>query len=124
MRYRIALWLRSIRILRFDLLVRSTDRHPSGSEITVGEVVVVEADGVRKWACLKCPGGCGMKIALSLNPNRRPRWQIARDWFGRPTVTPSVHQQNVCGCHFWIRAGRIDWCPGGRPTISFDDQNR
>lgn len=108
--------LRSLGIVRFDLLARSVDSQPSDEEIAAGEVVVVESGGVRKWACLKCPGGCGMKIALSLNPKRRPRWQIARDWLGRPTVAPSVHQQNECGCHFWIREGRVEWCPGGRPV--------
>jgi hypothetical protein len=114
MRIFIAKFLRSLRVIHFDLLSRSTERHPVDNEIAAGEVVVVESDGVRKWACLKCPGGCGAKIALSLNPERRPRWQIARDWFGRPSITPSVHQLNACGCHFWIRAGRVDWCPGGR----------
>ncbi|MBN8872634.1 MAG: hypothetical protein J0H67_07350 [Rhodospirillales bacterium] len=115
MRFLLARLLRSLRLLRFDLLARSVERHPSDDEIAPGEILVVESEGVRKWACLKCPGGCGIKIALSLNPNRRPRWGIVRDWFGRPTVTPSVHQKNECGCHFWIREGRVDWCPGNQP---------
>lgn len=115
MRLLFARLLRSLRLLHFDLLSRSVERHPADDEIAPGELLVVETEGIRKWACLKCPGGCGMKIALSLNPNRRPRWEVARDWFGRPSITPSVHQLNACGCHFWIRQGRVDWCPGGQP---------
>lgn len=115
MRQWLAHLLRALGLLRFDLLARYVERHPSDGEIANGEVVIVESDGVRKWACFKCPGGCGTRISLSLNPNRRPRWSIVRDWFGRPSVSPSVHQLNECACHFWIRQGRIDWCPGGRP---------
>ncbi|MGO9818139.1 MAG: DUF6527 family protein [Acidocella sp.] len=88
---------------------------PLDSEVPDGELVVVENGGLQKWACLKCPGGCGQKIALSLNPERRPRWRVWSDWFGRPSVEPSVHQKNACRCHFWIRRGQIKWCADGRP---------
>ncbi|WP_333722496.1 DUF6527 family protein [Agrobacterium tumefaciens] len=57
-------------------------------------------------------------IALSLNPSRRPKWQVTLDFWSRPTIKPSVHQLNECGCHFWITNGTIDWCPSGRPTNS------
>lgn len=115
MRRWLAVALRSVRLIHFDLLARTVAWHPSAAEIGSGEVLVVESDGVRKWACLKCPGGCSVKIALSLNPSRRPRWRIERDWLGRPTVEPSIHQLNACGCHFWIRRGHVVWCRGGRP---------
>lgn len=47
--------------------------------------------GIKKWACLNCPGGCGVQISLSLNPDRHPRWTINQDLWGRPTVSPSRH---------------------------------
>lgn len=114
-RLTVARLLRLIGLLRADLLTRVADRMPAEMEIKSGELVVVESDGFRKWACLKCPGGCGVKIALSLNPNRRPRWRVDADLFTRPSIEPSVHQTNDCGCHFWVRRGVIEWCPGGRP---------
>jgi len=114
----IARLLRSVGLLCADLLTRTAARMPTDTEVAPGELVVVESDGLQKWACMKCPGGCGLKIALSLNPNRRPRWRVASDWFGRPSVEPSVHQLNDCRCHFWVRRGRIDWCPGGKPSRS------
>lgn len=115
MRKIIAKALRFLRIIRFDFLTKSVGHQPISDEITVGELLVVENDGIQKWACLKCPGGCGAKIALSLNPVRRPRWHIARDCFDRPTISPSIHQQNACGCHFWIKNGEVAWCADGRP---------
>ncbi|WP_353315381.1 MULTISPECIES: DUF6527 family protein [unclassified Shimia] len=80
------------------------------------ELTLVENGDIKKWACLRCPGGCGEVIILSLNPNQRPRWRVSEDFWLRPTVHPSVHQKNECGCHFWIKKGQISWCRGGRPS--------
>lgn len=114
-RLTVARLLRAIGLLRADLLTRVTNRMPADMEIGPGELVVVESEGFRKWACLKCPGGCGVKISLSLSPNRRPLWRVAADWFGRPSISPSVHQMNDCRCHFWVRRGVIEGCHDGRP---------
>lgn len=111
----IAKALRRLGIIEFDVLASKARSYPSETDLRPGEIVHVVDGGIEKWACLRCPGGCGAMIPLSLSQKRRPRWEIALDWFGRPTVKPSVHQQNDCGCHFWIRQGRIDWCKDGRP---------
>jgi hypothetical protein len=75
-----------------------------------GEFLVVRDGDLEKWGCLRCPGGCGEKIMLSMSPRRKPRWMVQFDWRGRPTVSPSVWQTNSCQCHFWIRSGQVDWC--------------
>ncbi|WP_353163382.1 DUF6527 family protein [Salinisphaera shabanensis] len=107
-------WIR--KCLEFVRLIPSTEvtgkitpRHPASDQIFYGEVTIVR-DQVDKWACFRCPGGCGEAIKLSLNRNRRPRWTATCDWLMRPTVSPSVRQLNECKCHFWIRRGRVDWC--------------
>ena len=41
-------------------------------------------------------------------------WAVLTNFWGRPTVSPSVQLMNACGCHFWIKGGVIEWCPGGR----------
>ncbi|WP_420467190.1 DUF6527 family protein [Panacagrimonas sp.] len=115
MRRALAIALRRMRLLRFDLLSRTRAVYPDLATLSTREVVLVEDAGIRKWACLRCPGGCGQTISLSLNPARRPRWSFMSDFWTRPSIEPSVHQQNACGCHFWIRNGRIDWCKDGRP---------
>ena len=120
----IALLLRRLHVLRFDLLSRTRPNYPEPGAIAPGEVVLVEDGGVRKWACLSCPGGCGQIISLSLNPSRRPRWSFGSDFWTRPAIEPSVHQRNACGCHFWIRGGRVDWCKDGRPRGTARTQER
>ena len=112
----IARLMRRVGLLQFDFLVRNQVVFPEPATLCLDEVVVVCDAGVLKWACLRCPGGCGADIALSLNQSRRPRWRISYDFWKRPTVEPSVHQKNSCGCHFFLRRGRIDWCQGGRPA--------
>lgn len=92
-----------------DLIAKIKSAHPTPDQILPGEVTIMH-DGVDKWACFHCPGGCGVTIKLSLSKNRTPRWAAISDWLKRPTISPSVRQTNECRCHFWIRQGRIDWC--------------
>ncbi|WP_445083217.1 DUF6527 family protein [Candidatus Nitrotoga sp. HW29] len=73
-------------------------------------LVVVKDEKHEKWACLRCPGGCGEKIQLSLSSQRRPRWSVVQDRFERPTITSSIRMTNKCACHFWIREGEVKWC--------------
>ncbi|MFC7396505.1 DUF6527 family protein [Chelatococcus sp. GCM10030263] len=117
MKNRIARFLRLLGFLRFDLLTENTPAFPAGAQIPPGKLLVVCDGQIEKWACLSCPGGCGKAISLSLNPGRRPRWNVIRDFWHRPTVRPSVDQLNDCGCHFWIKQGRVDWCANGRPKF-------
>jgi hypothetical protein len=105
-----ALVLRRLGWLNFNVLVLQVSRHPGKSVIPPEQLWLVVDAGVKKWACLSCPGGCGVQITLSLNPDRRPRWFVESDFWDRPTVSPSIHQQKMCRCHFWIRKGLIDWC--------------
>jgi hypothetical protein len=86
MRRYFSLALRRFGLLSFDLLVSPVSQYPSNKEIPPGELWLVVDSGIKKWACLNCPGGCGVQISLSLNPDRRPRWTINQDLWGRPTV--------------------------------------
>lgn len=107
--------LRRIGWLRTDFAVRIVEQHPGREPIERTEFLLVRDGKVDKWACFDCPGGCGERISLSLNPSRHPAWRLRQDWIGRPTLEPSVHQRNACACHFWVRAGRIVWCKDGHP---------
>ncbi len=97
-------------IPRPNVLARIVSRHPAPQQLVAELLAVVVDSGHAKWACLRCPCGCGDKIQLSLNPTRRPRWAVRIDWLGRPSVEPSIHQLDGCRSHFWIRGGRIIWC--------------
>lgn len=101
-------------VQRPDVLARFVERHPTPEELPLGSLVIVQDGARQKWACLRCPGGCGAKLQLSLNPARRPCWKVAFDWLGRPSISPSIHQQNACRCHFWLKRGIVEWCAGSR----------
>ncbi|WP_254353840.1 DUF6527 family protein (plasmid) [Pantoea allii] len=107
--------LKWTKIIDFDLLVRRSETFPLNKNIENEDIIFVVDGGIEKWACLKCPGNCGKTISLSLNQARRPRWTLIHDCLYRPTVKPSIHQKNGCGCHFWITKGKVEWCRGGRP---------
>lgn len=117
-----------VRILRFilawlgiiprpDQLARISTNYPSGDELPPGRFILVQGGGADKWACFRCPGGCGERIDLPLVPNRSPRWRVHVDRLGRPSVEPSVRQLEGCRCHFWISKGQVRWCEdSGRST--------
>jgi hypothetical protein len=107
-------WLGLIERPRF--LGRYVESHPTVSELSEEDFVVVRSGEFMKWAVFKCPCGCGDKIALSLAANRKPSWRVSLDWLGRPTVHPSVWQRDRCYAHFWVKKGAVEWCSGtGQP---------
>ncbi|MGR3368677.1 MAG: DUF6527 family protein [Sagittula sp.] len=92
------------------VLLRYLEQQPSPEEIAPGDVILVGDRDKLKWAVMACPGGCGNIMRLPLVSNRRPHWSVNRDWLGRPSLSPSVHQRNACRAHFWIRKGAVTWC--------------
>ncbi|TIX37102.1 MAG: hypothetical protein E5V40_23175 [Mesorhizobium sp.] len=95
---------------RPDFLVVTSMDMPAPNELKPGTAIVVGPKQTSKWVTFQCPSGCGTPLLLSLNPQRRPRWTVASDWLGRPTLTPSIRRADGCRCHFWIRKGRVEWC--------------
>lgn len=71
---------------------------------------VIEEDGIDEQAALLCPCGCGAVLHLNLLSDERPRWLVAVDQSGRPSLQPSVWRKVGCRSHFWLRHGTIDWC--------------
>ncbi|WP_369858011.1 DUF6527 family protein [Candidatus Thalassolituus haligoni] len=104
---------RQLGLLKADFTATERMRLPSHGQREDEEFILVRDGSVSKWATFRCPGACGERIDLSLNPHQRPHWKVTLDWWRRPTVSPSVHQRNTCGCHFWIRKGNVVWCKGG-----------
>ncbi|PQA85880.1 DUF6527 family protein [Hyphococcus luteus] len=109
--------VRRLGFLKADFIAETRPRLPRQDGSVSPDFVLAKDGGIKKWASLRCPGGCGRRIDLSLNPHQRPRWSVTLDWWRRPTVSPSVHQRNACGCHFWIKRGQVNWCKNGRPQM-------
>jgi hypothetical protein len=97
-------------IPRPAFVVERVAEHPDPAVMAADRIYVVGGKGYSKWAYLRCPADEEEIIQLSLMPDRRPRWQIEEDVFGRPTIAPSVRQLDGSYAHFWIRQGRVDWC--------------
>jgi Family of unknown function (DUF6527) len=93
-----------------DITARFVGEDPDHASLRSGELHVVGNRQYQKWALLRCPCDCGETIMLSLSTKKRPRWTVAIDWLGRPTVQPSIRQTAGCYSHFWLRRGRLDWC--------------
>jgi hypothetical protein len=73
--------------------------------------MVVAREGEENWCVgIRCPCGCGSAIELLLIREAAPRWDLSTDASGLPTLRPSVWRRMGCRSHFWVRAGRIDWC--------------
>lgn len=93
-----------------DFRVRWAADMPSREDLAPGVLVVVGDKRSPKWVTMPCPSNCGTPLLLSLSQARRPRWSIATDWWGRPTLSPSVRRTDGCKCHFWLRKGIVEWC--------------
>ena len=83
---------------------------PSVSSVDAGRLYITQVGRLCKWVSFRCPGLCGRVIRLRLSTSESPHWRLKTDWLGRTSVIPSVRQETECGCHFWVRKGRIEWC--------------
>jgi uncharacterized protein DUF6527 len=73
--------------------------------------LMVAREGKTLWtAGMRCPCGCGRRLEVMLLPGVKPRWDLMMDAGGRPTLYPSVWVNDGCRSHFWLRAGRVEWC--------------
>ncbi|MDN3563719.1 DUF6527 family protein [Paeniroseomonas aquatica] len=73
--------------------------------------LVLAREGGEDWCLgMRCPCGCGDTIELLVIDEAKPRWDIALDGNGRPTLSPSVWRKKGCRSHFWLRGGRVEWC--------------
>ncbi|WP_373856266.1 DUF6527 family protein [Acidiphilium multivorum] len=55
--------------------------------------------------CPRCSEHIQLQTAAGSN------WKITCDWLHRPTVQPSIWETEGCGAHFFVRKGRLIWCP-------------
>ncbi len=62
-------------------------------------------------ASIACPRRrCPTVLNMNLAPDERPQWSLTFDAKGKPTLAPSVWERTTCGCHFFLRNGKIVWC--------------
>lgn len=72
--------------------------------------LVLLHDGSENWSVgFMCPCGCGEPIELMLLDEAKPRWNLATNKKGLPSLHPSIFRRTGCRSHFWIRGGKVDW---------------
>lgn len=73
-------------------------------------VVVVSSGLDLSWLAFDCPCPDRHRIMLNLDAARRPRWRVLT--IEKVTIEPSIDVVRPGRrCHFWLRDGRIVWCP-------------
>ena len=102
--------LEALRVIpRSEFMAEVQAFHPTPEQLRPGKLFIVRDDTLDKWIWLRCPCGCGAKVQLSMDRNRRPLWSAKVDWLGRPTIEPPIRRLDECRCHFWLNRGQIQW---------------
>src|SRR5438128_225951 len=79
-------------------------------EVTARGVLYVIGHSHYVWeAAMRCPKGCSRTLSVNLLPQDHPCWKLEEHSDGTPTLSPSVWRKTGCGCHFFLRRGRIEW---------------
>lgn len=92
---------RRLRLVEGDSLPKTMPRR---------DLVLARDEGEDWCVGMRCPCGCGDVIELLVIPEAKPRWDVSEDAKRRPSLSPSVWRQTGCRSHFWLQAGRIQWC--------------
>ena len=75
-----------------------------------GVVYIVGDSGAEWCVAFLCPCACGKLIMLNLLTSARPCWGFRVHGNGTVSLSPSVWRTVGCCSHFFVRAGRVDWC--------------
>ena len=112
-------WLRSswhfLRSSSFGWIDRgSTYRTKSMNELPerlYPDILYAIGEPVPWLAALLCPCGCGSVIQLSLLREDSPSWVLVIQKRRVPTLIPSIQRTAGCCSHFFLRKGKVVWCP-------------
>ncbi|WP_420542275.1 DUF6527 family protein [Sedimenticola selenatireducens] len=99
--------------------ITSVQKPPKNEEIEERTLYYVAPSGKPKWSLFQCPCGCGSVVTLSLQAVHTPQWRLTKSVSGHPTLHPSVWRDKGCLSHFWVKEGRVFWCPdtGTHPDL-------
>ena len=86
-------------------------------DLLSGDVYLIGENGHFWFVVLLYPCGRGETILLNLVAESDPFWTFELELGTRAiTLHPSVWRTAGCRSHFFLRSGRVQWCPA--PTSS------
>jgi hypothetical protein len=89
--------------------VRSVEELPDRLQSSI--LYIIAEDSLPMHVSMACPRGkCRDILNMNLLPDDDPVWTLNVGADGRPSLKPSVWRKPGCGCHFWMRDGRVHWC--------------
>jgi Family of unknown function (DUF6527) len=89
--------------------IRRVDELPDKLKPSV--LYVVTEGSLPMHASMACPHGrCWETLNMNLLADDDPVWTLTVEPNGSPSLHPSVWRKSACGCHFWMREGRLQWC--------------
>lgn len=83
---------------------------PNEDSLKEGDFAEVVYKNQSYWAIFMCPCGCKNVISLPLQKCHKIYWKLKPSIDNKPTLYPSIRQNNGCMSHFWIIKGKIKWC--------------
>lgn len=99
--------LSQVEILR----IVEVEKPPKNVDVEKGKIYFVISLEKPKWTLFQCPCGCNAVITLSLQQIHTPHWSLTKTPSDLPNLYPSVWRDIDCYSHFWLKDGRIFWCP-------------
>jgi hypothetical protein len=79
-------------------------------DVLANGVLYIIGHGQHIWeAAMRCPKGCGHALSMNLLPAEHPCWTLEVHDDRTATLSPSIWRKHDCGCHFFLRRGRIEW---------------
>jgi hypothetical protein len=79
-------------------------------EVLASGTLYLIGHGTLLWeAAMRCPKGCGHSICVNLLREENPCWRLDEHADGTVSLTPSIWRKSGCGCHFFLKHGRIQW---------------
>jgi hypothetical protein len=90
------------------LILEEVGDNPDPAAMSGDMLYMVKTGEWPKWADFKCPCGCGDVISISIAQGKNS-WRLSRDFWGRPSLFPSVWRKAACKSHFWVKKGKIHW---------------
>ena len=79
-------------------------------DVPAAGVLYLIGHGEHVWeAAMRCPNRCGRTLSMNLLAAEKPCWKLEEHSDGTATLSPSIWRRTDCGCHFFLKRGRVEW---------------